>query len=200
MSAKLSLPGRHQVILTLPPAEIDDLLPAGEVLAQEGFLTWALAADAVAELPTLVKTFGRRVLIGVSGIDDPVQVAEVAAAGAGFVASDFLLPELVAAASELPVVLGGLTPSELRAGLAAGAAAVQVTPAGVYRGELQLLPAMLGFAPLVASGTLNPDRARDWLDAGAVAVWPHGLVGTELVTGATLGALRTTLRDWRLND
>lgn len=200
MSAKLALPGRHQVIVTLPSADVDDLLPAGEVLAQEGFLTWVLAADALAELPDLMQAFGRRVLIGVGGQERPEQVVEAAEAGAGFVASDFLLPELVAARPELPVVLGGLTPSELSAGMASGAAAVQVTPAGAYRDDVAALPAMLGFAPLIAGGALSPDQGREWLEAGAVAVWPRELIGTELVTGASLGALRTLLRQWRLND
>lgn len=200
MSVKLALPGRRQVILTLPSAGIDDLLPAGEVLAQEGFWTWALAPDALADLPALLHSFGRRVLIGVGGVERPGQVVEAAVAGAGFVASDFLLPELVGASPQLPVVLGGLTPSELRAGLVGGAAAVQVTPAGAYGDEAVALPAMLGFPPLIASGELTPDQARGWLDSGAVAVWPRNLIGTELVTGASLGALRTLVRDWRLND
>lgn len=200
MSAKLGLRGRHQVIVTLPSAGIDELLPAGEVLAQEGFLTWVIAADELAALPGLIHTFGRRVSIGVSGVERPDQVVAAAQAGAAFAASDFLLPELVTSAPELPIVLGGLTPSELRAGLAAGASAVQVTPAGAYRGEVELLPSMLGFPQLIASGTLTPDRARLWLDAGAVAVWPQRLIGTELVSGASLGGLRSLLRDWRLND
>ena len=81
MSAKLALPGRHQVIVTLPSADVDDLLPAGEVLAQEGFLTWVLAADALADLPDLLQAFGRRALIGVGGLERPEQVVEAAEAG-----------------------------------------------------------------------------------------------------------------------
>ncbi|PFG17848.1 2-dehydro-3-deoxyphosphogluconate aldolase/(4S)-4-hydroxy-2-oxoglutarate aldolase [Propionicimonas paludicola] len=200
MPAPLRLPGRHQVVLSLPAVGIDELLPAAEVLAQEGFLAWAVSVEELAALPALLHGFGRRALIGVSGVESADQVREAADAGAGFVSSDFVLPELVSVRPELPVVLGGLTPTELRAGLGAGAAAVQVTPAGAYRGEVQALPAMLGFPMLIASGTLNPDRASAWLAAGAAAVWPQQLIGAELVSAATLGGLRSLLRDWRLND
>lgn len=199
VSVKLSLPGRHQVVVSLPEAGIEDLLPACEVLAQEGFLTWVVSLDAIEVLPQLVRSFGRRASLGIGSVQSPQQAREAVAAGAAFLTCDFLLPELVDTRSDLPVVLGGLTPSELRAGLAAGAAAVQVTPAGAYRGEVQALPAMLGFPALIASGTFGPDAARNWLDAGAVAVWPRGLIGTELVTSPSLGGLRTLLRDWRFD-
>jgi 2-dehydro-3-deoxyphosphogluconate aldolase/(4S)-4-hydroxy-2-oxoglutarate aldolase len=196
----LPLSGRHQVMLGLPEVELDDLLPAAEVLAQEGFTTWVIAADALSDLPMLLSSFGRRVLIGVGGVERAEQVVEAAELGAGFVSADFLLPELVAVRPEFPVILGGFTPTELRAGLAAGAAAVQVLPAGAYRGEVNSLPTILGLPALIAGGTFTPDQARRWLDAGATAVWPRGLIGTELVTGATLGPLRSLVRDWRLND
>ena len=200
MTAPLRLLGRHQVVLSLPEVGIEELLPAGEVLAQEGFLTWVMAADAIDDLPALRSVFGRRVSIGVGGLQRPAQVAAAVERGAAFVSSDFLLPELVSARPDVPVVLGGLTPSELRSGLEAGAAAVQVIPAGAYRGEVQVLPELLGFPMLIANGTFTPDRARDWLDAGAAAVWPQRLIGVELLTGATLGGLRSLLRDWRLAD
>lgn len=188
------------MVLSLPELGIDELLPAGEVLAQEGFLTWVLTADAMDDLPALRSAFGRRVVIGVGGVQRPDQVVAAAEQGAAFVSSDFLLPELLSAGPELPVVLGGLTPSELRSGLEAGAAAMQVVPAGAYRGEVQVLPELLGFPMLIAHGTFTPERARDWLDAGATAVWPRRLIGVELLTGATLGGLRSLLRDWRLAD
>lgn len=198
--APLRLLGRHQVVLSLPELGLDELLPAGEVLAQEGFLTWVLTADALDILPALRSAFGRRVVIGVGGVQRPDQVVAAAEQGAAFVSSDFLLPELLSAGPELPVMLGGLTPSELRSGLEAGASAMQVVPAGAYRGEVQVLPELLGFPMLIAHGTFTPERARDWLDAGATAVWPRRLIGVELLTGATLGGLRSLLRDWRLAD
>ncbi len=201
MTPELPDVGPHEVIVSLPDIELDDLVPACEVLCQEGFRLWALPVGRLADLPGLLRLFGRRARVGVHDVTEPDEVVAAAAAGAAFAASSYLLPDLVAAAPDLPVILGGLTPSELHAGLAAGAAAVQLVPTEAFgTAYARTLPELLQPAPLIASGRLERYQAELWLEAGAMAVWPSGLVSTQLALGESLDGLRVQLQHWRLGD
>ncbi|MCC6497590.1 MAG: hypothetical protein IT193_15160 [Propionibacteriaceae bacterium] len=201
MTPELPDLGQHDLIVSLPELEFEDLVPACEVLCQEGFRLWSLPAAQLTELAGLLRLFGRRARVGVHGVTQPAEVAAAAEAGAAFAASTYLLPDLVAAAPELPVILGGLTPSELHAGLAAGAAAVQLIPTEAFGTAFaRALPQLLRPAPLIASGRLERYQAELWLEAGAVGVWPSELVSTELALGESLDGLRVKLQQWRLGD
>ncbi len=201
MAPELPDLGRHSVIVRLPDLDADELVPACEVLCQEGFKLWTVAVAQLSQLPALLRFFGRRARIGVHGITEPGEVAAAAAAGAAFASSDFALRELVAAVEDFPVVLGGLTPSELRAGMVAGAAAVQLVPSEAFgTSYARVLPQLLAPYPLIASGRIERYQAELWLESGGVAVCPRDLIGPEAVLGDSLDGLRVTLQSWRLGD
>lgn len=201
MTPELPDLGQHDLIVSLPELEFDDLVPACEVLCQEGFRVWSLPIGQLAELPALLRLFGRRARVGVHDVTLAAEVAAAARAGAAFAASTYLLPGLVAAAPDLPVILGGLTPSELHAGLVAGAVAVQLVPTEAFGTAFaRALPQLMHPAPLIASGRLERYQAELWLEAGAVGVWPSELVSTELALGESLDGLRVKLQQWRLGD
>lgn len=193
--------GAHRVIVDLPELDADELLPACEVLCQEGFRLWTVGAGQAAELESLLRVFRRRARIGVRGVTERGEVEVAASAGAAFAMSGFLLPELVDAVPDLPVVLGGLTPSELRAGLAAGAAAVQLVPSEAFgTSYARVLPQLLAPYPVIATGRVERYQAELWLEAGGVAVCPRDLVGPEVALGDDLDGLRVNLQQWRLGD
>ncbi|MGV8907742.1 MAG: hypothetical protein ACOH1Y_02075 [Propionicimonas sp.] len=201
MTPELPDLGLHEVIISLPDIELDELVPACEVLCQEGFRMWSLPIARLADLPALLRIFGRRAKAGVHDVTEPGEVEAAAAAGAAFAASTYLLPGLVTAAPELPVILGGFTPSELRAGLTAGAAAVQLVPTEAFgTAYARTLPHMVPAGTLIATGRLERYQAELWLEGGAIAVWPTGLVTSSLVTGESLDGLRVLLQRWRLHD
>jgi 2-dehydro-3-deoxyphosphogluconate aldolase/(4S)-4-hydroxy-2-oxoglutarate aldolase len=193
--------GLHRVIVSLPDLDADELLPACEVLCQEGLRLWTVGVTQTDQLRDLLRVFGRRARIGVHGVTEPAEVVAAAAAGAAMVASDFLLPDLVAAAPALPVVLGGLSPSELRAGIVAGAAAVQLVPNEAFgTSYARALPGLLSPHPVIASGRVERYQAELWLENGGAGVCPRDLVGPDVVLGDNLDQLRVTLRDWRLGE
>jgi len=193
--------GTHEVIVSLPEIELDDLLPACEVLCQEGFRLWSLPVTRLDDLAGLLRMFGRRAKVGVHEVTEADQVVAAAAAGAVFAASTYLLPDLVTAVPELPVILGGLTPSELHAGMLAGAAGVQLVPTEAFgTAYARTLPELLKPVPLIATGRLERYQAELWLEAGAVAVWPSALVTATLASGESLDGLRVQLQHWRLHD
>lgn len=191
--------GPNRVIATLPDYDAETLLPACEVLCQEGFTAWSLPFDRLAALAEIIAPFKRRARIGVHGVTTPAQTRKAAQAGAAFVASPYLVPSLPKAVPELPVILGGMTPTELRAGLAAGAAAVQLFPAEAFGSSLsRSLPRLLRYPNLLASGRLESYQVRMWLEAGAIGAWPNELFSDDLVVAESLDGLRSRLQDWRL--
>lgn len=193
--------GRWRVIVSLPAADPDDLVAAGEVLLQEGFRAWSLPFGRSATLPRLKGLFGRRATIGIHAVTTAAQVEPAVSAGASFLASALLVDAVVTAAGGVPVVLGGLTPNELHAGMGAGAAAVQVIPCDAFgSGYARVLPSMMAGTPVIASGRMEHYQAELWLDSGAIAVWPRGLVTRELVTDADLDGLRRRCQQWRLGE
>ena len=201
MTPELPDLGLHEVIVSLPDIELDDLVAACEVLCQEGFRLWSMPIGRLDDLRSLLRLFGRRAKAGVHDVLEPRQVVAAAAAGAAFAASPYLLPDLVLAAPELPVILGGLTPSELHAGLAGGAAAVQLLPTEAFgTAYARTLPQLVPPGTLIATGRLERYQAELWLEAGAIAVWPSGLVSSSLASGESLDGLRVQLQQWRLND
>lgn len=201
MAPELPDLGLHRVIVGLPELDADELVPACEVLCQEGFALWTVAVTQIEQLPGLLRIFGRRARVGVHGVTEPSEVVAAATAGAAFVMSDFLLPGLVGAVAGFPVVLGGLTPSELRSGAITGAAAVQLLPSEAFgTGYARILPEILTPWPVIASGKLERYQAELWLESGGAAVCPRELVGPEAVLGDSLDDLRVTLQHWHLRD
>ncbi len=193
--------GRHQVVLSLPGADDDDLIAACEVLWQEGHRVWSLPPDRLEDLAVLRAVFGRRALIGVHDLTDADQTAAAVAAGAGLLASIYCLPEVVSAAGDTPVILGGLTPQELRTAHQVGASAVQVVPCEAFgTGYARGLPELVAEIPLLATGRLEHYQAELWLSSGALGVWPTHLITSELVADDDLSDLRTLCQRWRLGD
>lgn len=193
--------GDHRVVLPLPPVDSDDLVAACEVAWQEGHRVWSLPIDLLDELPGLRTVFGRRARIGVHDLTTAAQASAAAEAGADLLASIYCLPEVVAAAGTVPVLLGGLTPQELRAGHLAGAAAVQVVPCDAFgTAYARGLPELVAEIPLLATGRLEHYQAEVWLSSGAIGVWPTNLLTADLVVDADLDAWRQACQRWRLGD
>ncbi len=200
MAVELPSVGERRVIVNLPEFDEEELLPACEVLCQEGFSTWSLPADRIAEVAGLRAVFGRRARIGIHSVTDSAQVKKAAEVGAVFAASDFCLPKLVKAVAGFPVILGGLTPTELRSGMEAGAAAVQVRPAEAYGIDYaRALPGLLGYPPLLVAGQVKRGLAMAWLEFGAVGIWPQELFSDDLVVGPSLDGLRAHLHLWHVD-
>jgi 2-dehydro-3-deoxyphosphogluconate aldolase / (4S)-4-hydroxy-2-oxoglutarate aldolase len=97
----------------------------------------------------------------------------------------------------VPVVPGALTPSEVAAAWAAGAAAVKVFPVSAVGGPayLKAVLAPLPEVPLVPTGGVGIDDIAAYLAAGAVAVGIGSpLLGDAGEAGGDLDGLRDRAR------
>jgi 2-dehydro-3-deoxyphosphogluconate aldolase/(4S)-4-hydroxy-2-oxoglutarate aldolase len=119
-------------------------------------------------------------LVGAGTVLTAGHARDAVAAGARFLLTPDVRPDVAAAARELgvPLVMGALTPTEVSRALELGAAAVKVFPARV--GGPGYLRDLLGPFPgvrLIPTGGVNAANARSFLDAGALAVG----AGTDVV-------------------
>ena len=122
-------------------------------------------------------TFGRYP-VGVGTVWDPGAVREAKAAGASFVVTPVLLPEVADACRQHDIlcVLGALTPTEIYQARLSGAALVKVfpiTPVGGPR-YVEALNGPLGGVPFWVSGGVPVEDIAAYLRLGVRAV---GLTG-----------------------
>lgn len=126
----------------------------------------------------LVGTTVGSVPIGVGTVWDPGAVGEAKEAGADFVVTPVLLPEVADACrkEDIMCVLGALTPTEIYHARLAGATLVKVFPVGPVGGPdyIKSLLGPMGSLPLWASGGVEIDQIRAYLRLGVKAV---GLTG-----------------------
>jgi 2-dehydro-3-deoxyphosphogluconate aldolase / (4S)-4-hydroxy-2-oxoglutarate aldolase len=124
-------------------------------------------------------------LVGAGTVTEPAQAKDAIAAGARFVVSPVLVPEIVAPCRDVgvPVVLAALTPTEVLAAARAGSIAVKLFPASL--GGPRYLRDLRGPLPhvvFIPSGGVDSTNAREFLEAGAAAVFAgRELVPPELV-------------------
>jgi 2-dehydro-3-deoxyphosphogluconate aldolase/(4S)-4-hydroxy-2-oxoglutarate aldolase len=173
-----------------PIVPLAEALVAGGVIAVEITLTVPNALTAIRQLR---QTLGPRAVVGVGTVLTARQAKEALDAGAEFVVSPILRPELVAVAHEAdrPVMLGAYTPTEAQAAHTAGADFVKLFPADrLGPAYLKALRAPLPHLRLVPTGGVDLTTIGALFQAGAAAVGAgSSLVPAELVRDANWTAL-----------
>jgi 2-dehydro-3-deoxyphosphogluconate aldolase / (4S)-4-hydroxy-2-oxoglutarate aldolase len=168
---------------------VDVLVEAG-VRCLELTLTTRGALEVVERLAARVP---RDVEVGVGTVLTAGDVDRSVDAGATFVVSPSVEPEVIAAALRRRVASypGAFTPTEIAAAWKAGASAVKLFPAGqLGPGYLKDVRAPLPDIPVVPTGGVDIASIGAWLGAGAVAVGMGGpLIGDALALDGDLGAL-----------
>jgi len=170
------------------PAVVATLIQGG-LRAIELPLTTPGALDA---LRTLVDRHRGEAIVGVGTVLEAHAAEESVSAGAAFLVSPALSPEVmeVGRRRNVPVVPGALTPTEIIACSEQGAAAVKLFPASLGGpAYLRALRAPLRHIPIVPTGGIGLDQVAAYLHEGAVAV---GL-GAPLIGDAAAGGSLTAL-------
>ncbi|HKU31535.1 MAG TPA: bifunctional 4-hydroxy-2-oxoglutarate aldolase/2-dehydro-3-deoxy-phosphogluconate aldolase [Arthrobacter sp.] len=151
-------------------APVIDALCEGGVLSAELTLSTPGVWD---ELPRLLDRFGDEVEIGVGTVTTAAEAGTALDLGASYIVTPVMVPEIVelCAESAVPVFPGGLTPTELNAGWAAGATAVKLFPAStVGPGYINQLRGPFPELQVVPSGGIDIEDVPAWIRAGALAV------------------------------
>lgn len=137
---------------------------------------------AIDVIEAVVRRFGDRLVVGAGTVTSAETVRRASGAGAEFIVSPCLVREVIASAhrEDLPVMPGGLTPTEIFEAHNAGADMVKVFPAQNVGGAayLRALRGPFPDIPLVPTGGVTLDNLRQMFEAGAAAVG----VGSELIS------------------
>lgn len=156
----------------------------------------------IPDAPALIRDLASdpELLIGAGTVPDAATAAACLGAGARFLVSPWVEPTIVAPAraAGAPVMLGAVTPTEVRAALAAGADVVKVFPASSVGGvaHLKALRSVFPGVAFCPTGGIAAREVEDYLDAGAAFVGMGGrLVDEALVAGGNRGAVQAAAHD-----
>jgi 2-dehydro-3-deoxyphosphogluconate aldolase / (4S)-4-hydroxy-2-oxoglutarate aldolase len=149
---------------------------AGGFRAIEITYSFSEASGAIAKL---TETNESDLLVGAGTILNRDQVHEAVGAGARFLVSPCVLPEVIDAAHELQVAIipGAFTPTEIYTAYSLGADIVKIFPAVKFGPEY--LKAVLGplpQIPIMPTSGVDASNVGEWFRAGAVAVGAVGSV------------------------
>jgi 2-dehydro-3-deoxyphosphogluconate aldolase/(4S)-4-hydroxy-2-oxoglutarate aldolase len=175
--------------------EVAQALLEGGITAVEFTLTGAGANEAIAACRAAL---GATMQIGVGTVLDDRAAAAAIGAGAQFVVTPALRPEVILACKSraVPVLCGAFTPSEALTAHELGADMIKIFPARALGPQyIKDLLAPLPFLKLVPTGGVGPENARAYLDAGAAAVGIGGnLVASSAVAAQDWGTITATAR------
>ncbi len=140
-----------------------------------GFEAVEITMNTPGATEALTEVAGRvDAIVGAGTITHPDQVKEAYDAGAEFVVTPIVIPEVVEAAHGLaiPVAMGASTPTEIFTARAAGADWVKVFPAENLGGPEYVANVLgpLDGTPILVTGGLTPENYLGYLDAGAELV------------------------------
>ncbi|GAA1979876.1 bifunctional 4-hydroxy-2-oxoglutarate aldolase/2-dehydro-3-deoxy-phosphogluconate aldolase [Microbacterium pumilum] len=187
---------RARLIIVARAQDARDYDRVLEALIESGIRSVELTLTTpgtIERLPEIVARFGSDADIGVGTVTDDAQLRAAIAAGAQYIVTPITDPRLVATSIELgvPIVPGGLTPTELYSSWRAGASAVKVFPAGqVTAGYVKDLRGPFPGIEVIPSGGVDLTGAAKWLSAGAAAVSVGGPLLGDAFHGGDLMALR----------
>jgi 2-dehydro-3-deoxyphosphogluconate aldolase / (4S)-4-hydroxy-2-oxoglutarate aldolase len=159
-------------------AVAEALLQAGLTVA-EITMTVPNAIDAIG---AVAKRFPGEVLVGAGTVTDADAARRAVDAGAEFIVTPCLVPEVIDAANraDVAVLPGALSPSEVFDAFRLGGDMVKIFPAQSVGGAayLRALRGPFPNIPLVPTGGVTLENVAEMFEAGAAAVG----VGTELIS------------------
>lgn len=160
-----------------------DAMMTGGVTIVEVTMTVPNALTLIRELKQL---HGNSLLLGSGTVTDAAQAAATIEAGAEFVVSPSLHPDVIARTKEMGKISipGALTPTEVITAWRAGADYVKIFPCSAMGGASYLKSLLAPFPELklIPTGGVTLQTAADFLKAGACALG----VGTDLVNAAAI--------------
>ncbi|RKT12204.1 2-keto-3-deoxy-phosphogluconate aldolase [Streptomyces sp. 1114.5] len=171
------------------------------VLAEEGITAAEVSLttpDALWVIEQARRELGPHATLGAGTVLTGEDAARAADAGASFLVTPGLGDDLRRTTSELPLLIGALTPSEVIAATENGALAVKLFPASLGGpGYLKALRDPFPGVPFVSVGGVDAALARTYLAAGAVAVGVGSPLVGDAAGGGDLNALRARAAGWR---
>ena len=155
----------------------------------------------VPEATSLIRALSRdpALIVGAGTVPDAATAEACLDAGAKFIVAPWIDPSLSAPCQDAGAVLmlGAVTPTEVRAALAAGANAVKVFPASSFGGpgHIKALGSVFPGVAFCPTGGVDPGNFDAYLDAGAAFVGMGGaLVDEKRILAGDKAAIQAAAR------
>lgn len=161
-------------------------------------ITWN--SDASAELISCLRSELPACSIGTGTLLSLEQMEQAIAAGAQFLFTPHVDQVMIQAAAQrgVPIIPGALSPTEIVTAWATGASCVKVFPVQAVGGAsyIKSLQGPLGHIPLIPTGGVTLENAKEFLAAGAIGVGLSGeLFPQQLVAGGNWDAIAQRARN-----
>jgi 2-dehydro-3-deoxyphosphogluconate aldolase / (4S)-4-hydroxy-2-oxoglutarate aldolase len=133
--------------------------------------------EAYDQIELIAAQYGDDLELGAGTVLDPDSARRAAAAGAEFIVTPALVPEVIAYCldNELAVFPGAMTPTEILTAHCAGAAMVKIFPAAsLGPAYLKSLRGPFPFIKLMPTGGVTVESVASWFQAGASAIGVGG--------------------------
>ena len=164
------------IIGILRGGDVDDVAPLVECVVAAGLETFEITLNtpnAYAMIERLRAVAGERLMIGAGTVLCRDQVGRALGAGATFIVSPTLVPEVAAEcrARNVPAFPGALTPREIHESWQSGAAMVKLFPAKtVGPGYIREVKGPFAEIAILACGGVSAENLPEFFAAGAAAV------------------------------
>jgi 2-dehydro-3-deoxyphosphogluconate aldolase/(4S)-4-hydroxy-2-oxoglutarate aldolase len=161
-----------------------EALLAGGVTAMEVTMT---TPDALRVISEVTARFGEKILMGVGSVLDPETCRAAILAGAEFVVTPVTRPEVIRMSNRYgkPIASGAFTPTECLLAYESGADFVKLFPAEFGGPKyIRTILAPLPMLQIIPTGGVTPETAKEFLDAGSVALG----AGSSLVSKEVLAS------------
>ncbi|MEU0407689.1 bifunctional 4-hydroxy-2-oxoglutarate aldolase/2-dehydro-3-deoxy-phosphogluconate aldolase [Streptomyces griseorubiginosus] len=190
---------RHRLLAIVRGKDPAAALRTVRTLVDEGITAVEISlttADALTVIGQARAALGPDALLGAGTVRSAADAARAVDAGASYLVTPALVDDL--AQYGVPVLMGALTPSEIEAALARGAAAIKLFPGSLggpaYLRALRDPFPEVSFVPV---GGVDARAARDYLDRGALAVGVGSPLVGDAADGGDLGQLRLRAAEFR---
>ncbi|MCC5631341.1 bifunctional 4-hydroxy-2-oxoglutarate aldolase/2-dehydro-3-deoxy-phosphogluconate aldolase [Nostoc sphaeroides] len=192
---------KHRAIAVIRAPKIEVGQQMAMAIASGGMqlieITWnSLRAG---ELITRLRSELPACTIGTGTLFNVQQLEEAIASGAQFLFTPHVDLAMIQAAQEknVPIIPGAMTPTEIVTAWSQGASCVKVFPVQAVGGVdyIKSLQGPLGEIPLIPTGGVTLENAKEFLQAGAIAVGLSGeLFPKKLVTEGNWQAIASGAR------
>jgi 2-dehydro-3-deoxyphosphogluconate aldolase/(4S)-4-hydroxy-2-oxoglutarate aldolase len=190
------------VVPVLRAASADAALLIAAALVNGGMdvLEITMTVPGAAEVIAAVAArWGSEVLVGAGTVTSIAQLDAALAAGARFVVTPALAPDVITAAikRDVATIGGALSPTEVLDSHRAGADIVKIFPAGAVGGPayIRALKGPFPEIPLMATGGVTLESVPKYFDAGVDAVGAGGeLISRMAITSGRYDVITDTAR------
>ncbi|MEH2146646.1 bifunctional 4-hydroxy-2-oxoglutarate aldolase/2-dehydro-3-deoxy-phosphogluconate aldolase [Nostoc sp.] len=193
---------KHRAIAVIRAPKIEVGQQMAMAVASGGMqlieITWN--SDRAGELISQLRSELPGCTIGTGTLFNVQQLQAAIASGAQFLFTPHVDPAMIQAAVEknVPIIPGALTPTEIVTAWSQGASCVKVFPVQALGGAdyIKSLQGPLGQIPLIPTGGVTLENAKEFLQAGAIAVGLSGeLFPKKLVIEGNWSAIATQAKN-----